>query len=208
MTSHKTLNVASQERWLTVFCGSSNSIDEMYFSKVRELGQKLSHEGWNLVYGGGTSGLMGELARTMKAAGSKVRGIIPSALMQRETSVVDEEVYGELITVNTMHERKFQMSQGSEAFIALPGGLGTLEELFEISTWNQLGIHDRPIVVYNINSFFDNIFAFLDTAVKEKFMLPGHRRIVIEAKSPDEVLKKIENYEAPTERYNLDWSNQ
>lgn len=134
---------------------------------ARAVGQWIGAHGGQLVYGGGNAGLMGEVARATKAAGGRVVGIIPTALVDRELA---NRECDELLVVQTMHERKAKMAERSDAFLALPGGIGTFEELFEVWTWRQLGYHDKPIGVLNVRGYYDALHAFLQSCVEGGFM--------------------------------------
>ena len=152
---------------LCVFCGGNAGRHPAYAAAARELGHSLAARGIGLVYGGGKVGLMGVLADATREAGGEVIGVIPRAIVDRELAHAG---LSELRVVDTMHERKQLMHQLSDAFVALPGGFGTLDELFEALTWSQLGLHDKPCAVLNVAGFFDPLLAFLDHAVKEALL--------------------------------------
>ncbi|HEX9370943.1 MAG TPA: TIGR00730 family Rossman fold protein [Roseiflexaceae bacterium] len=151
---------------LCVYCASSNHIPEHYFALARTLGAEIGRRGWTLVYGGGSVGLMGVVAETVGATGGTVVGIIPQALLDREVGFLDAD---ELIVTATMRERKRLMDERAEAFVALPGGFGTLEELLEIMTLRQLGYHDKPIVIINAGGYFDPLLAQFERIFVEGF---------------------------------------
>jgi uncharacterized protein (TIGR00730 family) len=179
---------------ICVFCGSSRGADSGYVDVARRLGAILAERGLSLVYGGGNIGLMGELADAVLTGGGRVVGVIPEALEARElahTGVQDLRVVG------SMHERKALMADLADAFIALPGGLGTLEEFCEIITWAQLGIHDKPCGLLNARDFFHSLIAFLDHAVTERFLRPEHRALVFVESEPEVLLERFETYRAP-----------
>lgn len=155
-----------------VYCGSSMGNDPAYADAARELATALVERGLRVVYGGASVGLMGVVADTALAAGGEVVGVIPQVLVDRE---VAHPGLTELHTVANMHERKARMAELSDAFIALPGGIGTLEELVEVYTWNYLGIHDKPMGIVNTNGYYDGLTAFLDTAVDAGFLRPNTR---------------------------------
>lgn len=179
---------------ICVYCGSSLG-DEKYFrSAAQSLAHAMIERKLNLVYGGGSVGLMGVIARAMHENGRSVTGIIPSALMLKE---VVETVYGELIEVSTMHERKASMVQQADAFIAMPGGFGTLDELFEAITWAQLGIHKKPIGLLNVRGYFDPLLAWTEQAVAHGFVRPNHRHLFIAEEDPAALLDQLAAYEAP-----------
>lgn len=152
---------------------------------------------------------MGTVARGVGSRGGTVHGIIPRALIEREqTSVPDPNLYGKTTVVEDMHTRKRLMAQSSSAFVALPGGYGTAEELFEVITWNQLGIHEMPIVILNVNGFYDGLISWVNEAVRSEFISSGNREIIVEAKTAEEVIEKIENYKVADGRFHLNWDSQ
>jgi uncharacterized protein (TIGR00730 family) len=163
-------------RSICVFCGSSAGRRPAYAAAARELASQLARQGLTLVYGGGNIGLMGLLADAMLAAGGRVIGVIPQGLVVRE---VAHHGVTELHVVGSMHERKALMAELSDAFVALPGGIGTLEELCEVLTWGQLGIHSKPVGLFNVDGYFDPLIALLDHAVAEGFMQANHRRMLL-----------------------------
>jgi len=173
---------------LCVFCGSRTGRNELFSSLTKELGRKLGERGIGVVYGGGHVGLMGVLADATLAAGGRVVGVIPQALADRE---VAHHGLTELHVVNSMHERKALMADLSDAFVALPGGYGTLDELCEIVTWAQLGIHDRPIGLLNAEGYFDDLLALFDRAVKQDFISETNRTLIRDATTVDELLRRI-----------------
>ncbi|MBL8905222.1 MAG: TIGR00730 family Rossman fold protein [Rhizobiales bacterium] len=154
---------------LCVYCGSGEGRNPAYVEAARELGQALAEDGIGLVYGGGSLGLMGELARATLAAGGHVTGIIPEFLVVRERMLAD---VNELIVTANMHERKMTMFERSDGFVALPGGIGTLEELVEITTWAQLDRHNKPIILCNINAYWEPLVTLFDHMRDEKFIRP------------------------------------
>ena len=158
------------------------------------LGHSIVRGQYELVYGGASIGLMGELADTVLDSGGRVIGVMPANLAEKE---IAHPNLTELHVASSMHERKSIMADLSDAFVAMPGGLGTLEELFEIWTWGQLGYHEKPIAVLNIDGYFDSMLTFLDQAVAEGFIKAAHRNMLIEAESPDELLSGIEGYSPP-----------
>ena len=179
---------------ICVFCGSNHGLNPSYRSAAVELGELLSVEGITLVYGGGCVGLMGTLADAALGADGKVIGVIPRALVEKEVS---HGGLSELHVVDSMHERKALMASLSDAFIALPGGFGTAEELCEILTWRQLGIHLKPIGLLNVDGFFDSLLEWLDHATREGFVHPQHRRLLVDEKDPRQLLSKLATYHAP-----------
>jgi len=161
-----------------VFCGSQPGANPAYAAAARELGRELVRRGQVLVYGGGRVGLMGEVATAVLDAGGEVVGVIPHALARKE---VAQEDCTELIVVDTMHERKALMADRADAFVALPGGYGTCDELFEILTWAQLGIHRKPVALLNVSGFFTPLLAWLDHVVCEGLLKPKHRELLLVA---------------------------
>ena len=168
-----------------VFCGSSAGTNERYVGAARELGSALVHRGLGLVYGGVMTGLMGAIATTVMAEGGEVIGIIPKGMLSREIAKRD---ITDLRVVESMHQRKQMMSELSDAFVALPGGMGTFEELCEILTWAQLGIHDKPVGLINAAGYYEPLLALFDHAVTEGFIVPSHRMLLKSAPAPDELL--------------------
>lgn len=157
---------------LCVFCGSSPEVEDVFFTAAREVGRLLASQGRRLVYGGGRIGLMGALADAAAAAGGEVIGVIPRSLLEKE---VGHQGLSRLHVVASMHERKAMMAELSDGFIALPGGIGTLEEFFEIWTWAQLGLHHKPFGLLNVAGFFDPLLTFLDELADRRFLRPEHR---------------------------------
>jgi uncharacterized protein (TIGR00730 family) len=151
---------------ICVYCASSNNLDSIYFEAARALGAGIARRGWVLVYGGGSVGLMGALAEAVRAGGGKVIGIIPQALLEREVAYLQAD---ELIVTTTLRERKRLMDEQADAFIALPGGFGTLEELLEIMTLRQLAYHDKPIIIVNVGGYFDALLAQFERIFVEGF---------------------------------------
>lgn len=170
-------------RSVCVYCGSSMGADPAYAEATKELATALASRGIRVVYGGASVGLMGLVADTVLAAGGEVAGVIPKVLVDRE---VAHSGLTELHTVGSMHERKALMAELSDAFIALPGGIGTLEELVEVYTWSYLGIHDKPFGVINTNGYYDGFTAFLDHSVTQGFLRPEQRaRLTVAATAED-----------------------
>lgn len=179
---------------ICVFCGSSHGLRPGYRAAAAELGELLAAGGLNLVYGGGSTGLMGTLADAALTAGGEVIGVIPHALVAKEIS---HSGLSRLHVVNSMHERKALMASLSDAFIALPGGFGTAEELCEILTWGQLGIHQKPVGLLNVEGFFDSLLEWLDHATREGFVRPEHRRLLMTDTNPSRLLARMSAYEIP-----------
>jgi len=175
---------------IAVFCGSSSGTNPFYVRDARELGRQMAERGITLVYGGGCIGLMGHLADSTLLAGGRVVGVIPRSLLQREVAHMG---LTELIVTETMHERKAAMADRAQAFIALPGGFGTFDELFEIITWAQLGIHSRPIGLLNTAGFFTPLLAWLEQCVVEQgFIKPKQAQELLMAEdSIDSLLNRL-----------------
>jgi uncharacterized protein (TIGR00730 family) len=166
---------------ICVYCGSGSGRNPEYVTAARQLGQDLAESDIGLIYGGGSLGLMGEVAKAMLAAGGRVTGVIPDFLVQRERMLTD---VNELIVTANMHERKMTMYERADGFVALPGGMGTLEELVEISTWAQLGRHNKPIILANIGSYWDPLLTLIEHMRQEQFIRSGlevHIEVVSEA---------------------------
>ncbi|MCS6975500.1 MAG: TIGR00730 family Rossman fold protein [Gemmatales bacterium] len=162
-------------RWC-VFCGSKTGTDPQHAEAARELGRTLARRGVGIVYGGGHVGLMGVLADAALQAGGEVIGVIPRFMVEEELA---HEKLSQLHIVSTMHDRKALMAGLAHAFVALPGGFGTAEEFFEIVTWRQLHLHDKPIGLLNVHGFFDPLIAWMDRAVVEGFLKPRHREMIV-----------------------------
>lgn len=182
-------------RTVCVYCGSSPGAQPAYAEAARQLGTLLAREGIELVTGGGKVGLMGVVADAVLDAGGKAVGIIPQALWDRE---VGHEGLTELVIVQTMHERKARMGTRADAVIALPGGLGTLEEITEMLTWAQLGIHSKPCGLLNVAGYYDALVTFLDHAVTERFIRRPHREMLTVASSPEDMLAGLRAYTPPS----------
>lgn len=179
---------------ICVYCGSSPGRDPAYAEAARALGQTLVARGLGLVYGGASVGVMGALAEAVLAEGGEAIGIIPRALAIKEVAHPD---LTEQHVVESMHDRKAMMAQVADGFVALPGGWGTIEELFEILTWAQLGFHDKPCGMLNVSGYFDGLFAFLEHAIEEEFVRPVYRDILMLEEDPERLLDRFEAYEAP-----------
>jgi uncharacterized protein (TIGR00730 family) len=177
-----------------VFCGSSTGGGRTYADAARELGAALARHGLGLVYGGGNIGLMGILADAALAHGSEVIGVIPQALVDKELA---HRGVTELRIVKSMHERKALMADLSDAFIALPGGYGTLDEFCEILTWAQLGLHRKPCGLINVERFFDPFLAHIDTATQARFIRPQHRALILVEQQPESLLQRLLAYHPP-----------
>jgi hypothetical protein len=181
-------------RSVCVFCGASAGNKTTYRLAAETLGRELVGRGIRLVYGAGSVGLMGTLARTVHDRGGEVLGVIPEPLTARE---VAGDVIGDTVVVQTMHERKALMARESDAFIAMPGGFGTMDELFEAITWGQIGIHRKPIGLFNVNGYFDSVLQWIDFAVKEGFIRPQHRQLFLVGDDPSSLLERLALYQPP-----------
>jgi len=181
-------------RRLCIFCGSSPGRNGAYTDAAKRLAQAMAGRGIGLVYGGGSVGVMGAVADAMAAAGGEVIGVIPEFLQRRE---VAHEGVSDLRVVATMHERKALMADLSDGFVALPGGIGTMEEFFEVWTWTQLGAHAKPCALLNVEGYFDKLLGFLDHMVEERFLAPTHRGIVFVEQEPETLLDRIGQFAAP-----------
>jgi len=175
---------------ITVFCGSNSGFRTEYAEAARNLARLLVEQNIRLVYGGGNVGLMGIIADEVMSAGGDVVGIIPDSLDKKE---VGHRAITELRVVGSMHERKAQMAELADGFIAMPGGIGTFEEFFEILTWAQLGFHKKPCAVLNIAGYYDGLLTLCDTAVSEGFLRPAHRQLILEDSNPEFLLEKMRN---------------
>ncbi|KAJ0238906.1 Cytokinin riboside 5'-monophosphate phosphoribohydrolase LOG1 [Hirschfeldia incana] len=176
---------------ICVFCGSSAGKKTSYRDAAIELGAELVSKNIDLVYGGGSIGLMGLISQAVYDGGRHVIGVIPKTLMPKE---ITGETVGEVKAVADMHQRKAEMAKHSDAFIALPGGYGTLEELLEVITWAQLGIHDKPVGLLNVEGYYNSLLSFIDKAVEEGFITPTARHIIVSAPSAKDLVKKLEEY--------------
>ncbi len=186
---------SSHERYtLTVFCGSAPGFDPQYAAAAAELGEAIGRHGMDLVYGGGHVGLMGTVADAALKSGAHVTGVIPRALQARE-AVHDH--LSELVLVESMHERKTVMSDRGDGFLALPGGPGTLEELTEQWTWAQLGIHEKPVGILNVDGYFDPLLAFVARMRDRGFTHPRFTDMLIVAEETDDVLHRLRDYVPP-----------
>ncbi len=179
---------------LCVYCGSNEGDDPAYLHAAQALGHALVRASMGLVYGGASIGLMGAVANAVLAAGGEVTGVIPRALVEKE---IAHHGVADLRVVTSMHERKALMAELSDGFVALPGGIGTLEELFEVWTWAQLGHHAKPCALLNVNGFYDGLVSFLDGVAERGFMKKPHRAMLIVAREPDELIGRLRAYEPP-----------
>ena len=188
---------------ICVYCGSASGKGEVYLAAAKALAEELCNRKLDLIYGGASIGLMAETANTVMANGGSVTGVMPRNLFRQE---VPHHNLTNMIYVDSMHERKSKMADLADGFIALPGGLGTFEELFEILTWAQLGIHKKPCGVLNVNGYYDNFIKLLDTATEEKFIRPVHREMLIIEEDPKSLLDKFASYSPPDKQKWVDLS--
>lgn len=183
-------------RAVCVFCGSSPGFRPVYAEAAARTGRTLAEAGLAMVYGGSKVGLMGAAADAALAAGGEVFGVLPRALARKE---LEHEGLTRLDIVETMHQRKARMAELSDAFIALPGGAGTLEEVFEIWTWGQLAIHAKPAAFLNVEGYYDPLRRFLDHAVEEGFVREAHRDMLVFGEDPARLLEHLGSYVAPAQ---------
>jgi len=179
---------------LCIYCGSSPGGRPEYAAAALAAGQALVRRGIGLVYGGGNVGMMGQVADAVIEAGGEVIGVIPHHLADKELA---HERATQMIRVDSMHERKQRMADLSDGFIALPGGIGTLEELFETLTWLQLGLHRKPIGLLNVEGLFDKMLAFLDHMVAERFLKPEHRSLLLVAEDMEVLIEAMQAFTPP-----------
>lgn len=180
---------------ITVFCGSSSGTEEIYTSQAIQLGQTLAKRNIELVYGGAKVGLMGAVADGVLNAGGKAIGVLPNFLRSKE---IAHKQLTELILVDSMHERKTKMNDLCDGVIALPGGFGTLEELFEMLTWGQLGLHKKPIAILNIDGYYDALIVFVQTMTDKGLLKEVNQQMLLVSDTIDDLLDKMENYVPPT----------
>lgn len=179
---------------ICVYCGSNFGNRNSYLEAAQSLGVQMAERGITLIYGGGNVGLMGAVADSVLAAGGKVIGVMPQALVDKE---IAHTGLSDLRVVGSMHERKSLMASLADAFIALPGGLGTLEEFCEVVTWTQLGFHHKACGLLNIDGFYNRLISFLNHATQEQFIRSQHRSIVLVGETPVELIEKLSQFEIP-----------
>jgi uncharacterized protein (TIGR00730 family) len=180
---------------ITLFCGSSAGTEGIYTEQATLLGQTLANHNIELVYGGAKVGLMGAVANGVLSKGGSVIGVLPNFLRSKE---IAHPELTQLIVVDTMHERKTKMNDLSDGVIALPGGFGTLDELFEMLTWAQLGLHQKPIAILNVDGYYDALLVFIQTMVNKGLLKEVNQQMLLVSNSIEELLDKMENYVAPT----------
>ncbi|MBI9051813.1 MAG: TIGR00730 family Rossman fold protein [Anaerolineaceae bacterium] len=179
---------------ICVYCGSSPGANQAYTIAAHALGKVMTDQGIGLVYGGGSVGLMGQIAQSVADHGGEVIGIIPRDLDFREVS---NRSLTDLRIVGSMHERKAMMEELSDGFIAMPGGYGTLDEVFEILTWSQLGLHHKPIGFLNVNGYYENLLAFLDHVKQEQFIEEAFRQLILTAEEPLSLIDQMNRFDHP-----------
>ncbi|MCH7384987.1 TIGR00730 family Rossman fold protein [Acinetobacter dispersus] len=187
--------IKTTQSLIALYCGSRTGNKPIYRDKAIELAQHIANQGFGIVYGGASIGLMGQVADTVLEHSGEVVGVIPEFMLDYE---IAHHKLTELHIVNSMHERKALMAERASAFIALPGGLGTFEEILEIATWGQLNQHQKPMIIYNVNHFYDALIAQLDHAVEEGFLPPQHRAKVIICETLEQISSVIKNLSTPS----------
>ncbi|CAM4435029.1 TIGR00730 family protein [Acinetobacter dispersus] len=198
MTETRTITpppIKTTQSLIALYCGSRTGNKPIYRDKAIELAQHIANQGFGIVYGGASIGLMGQVADTVLEHSGEVVGVIPEFMLDYE---IAHHKLTELHIVNSMHERKALMAERASAFIALPGGLGTFEEILEIATWGQLNQHQKPMIIYNVNRFYDALIAQLDHAVEEGFLPPQHRAKVIICETLEQISSVIKNLNTPS----------
>ena len=189
------VNVQTTQPLIALYCGSRSGNKPIYQEKAIALAQGLAKQGFGLVYGGASIGLMGQVADAMISHGGEAVGVIPEFMLDYE---IAHHQLTELHVVQTMHERKALMAERASAFVALPGGLGTFEEILEVATWGQLNQHQKPMILYNVNGFYNALIAQLDHAVQEGFLPPQHRAKLIVCHCIEEIYTTIKNLNQPS----------
>lgn len=188
------VNVQTTQPLIALYCGSRSGNKPIYQEKAIALAQGLAKQGFGLVYGGASIGLMGQVADAMISHGGEAVGVIPEFMLDYE---IAHHQLTELHVVQTMHERKALMAERASAFVALPGGLGTFEEILEVATWGQLNQYQKPMMIYNVNGFYDALITQLDHAVEEGFLPPQHRAKVIVCNHAEQIYSAIANLGSP-----------
>jgi len=191
---------------LCVFCGANAGNRPLLGDTARAMGEALARRGITLVFGGGRVGLMGAVSAAARVAGGRVVGVIPAALQKKELAYEGADLT-ELIVVRSMHERKARMAELADGFVALPGGYGTCEEICEMITWAQLGIHRKPCGLVNVDGYFDGLLAQFDRAVAEGLLRAPHRGLVVAAPDPDALLDAMAAWTPPPLEFKLDWQS-
>lgn len=183
---------------VAIFCGSAPGNDPIYKQTTAALGKYLARSGISLVYGGGNVGLMGTIADAFLAEGAAVYGVMPEHLVNRELA---HKQLTELTIVADMRERKAAMMELADAFVALPGGAGTMEEIFEAWTWGQLGLHKKPSAFYNVNGFYDDLIKMINTMAESGFVRSQYAQMLISTDNPEQLLSALQNYQAPADKW-------
>jgi len=183
---------------VAVYCGSRSGNEPLYAEKAKELGEFFGKNGIDLVFGGGHVGLMGIVADAVLASGGKVYGVIPAHLRDRELAHTG---LTELFVVKDMHERKAKMAELADGFVALPGGIGTLEEIFEVWTWAQLGVHQKPCAFYNVNGFYNPLLEMVKTMVATGFVSQQYLDMIVLAQTPTDLVDGFRAYAPPQEKW-------
>ncbi|MGO1502305.1 MAG: TIGR00730 family Rossman fold protein [Marinobacter sp.] len=183
---------------IAVYCGSRSGNEPLYTEKAKELGEFFGKNGIDLVFGGGHVGLMGITADAVLASGGKAYGVIPEHLVNRELA---HPGLTEQFVVKDMHERKAKMAELADGFVALPGGIGTLEEIFEVWTWAQLGMHRKPCAFYNVNGFYDSLLQMVETMVAAEFVSQQYLDMIVLADNPTDLVDRFRNYIPPREKW-------
>lgn len=173
---------------ICVYCGSNPGFDPAFRAAALSLGTELGRRGLRLVFGGSHLGMMGTIADAVLAAGGQVTGVVPRLLVEKEAAYL---ALADLHLVDSMHERKMRMADLADAFVSLPGGYGTLDETFEMATWAQLSLHAKPVVLWNVNGFYDGLFTFLDGVVSAGLLRPQHRAVLREARSLEDIFARL-----------------
>ena len=192
--NNETSPIKTTQSLIALYCGSRTGNKPIYRDTAIELAQHIATQGFGIVYGGASIGLMGQVADTVLEHGGEVVGVIPEFMLDYE---IAHSQLTELHIVKSMLERKALMAERASAFIALPGGLGTFEEILEIATWGQLNQHQKPMIIYNVNRFYDALIAQLDHAVDEGFLPPQHRAKLIICENPEQISNVIKNLNSP-----------
>ena len=192
--NNETSPIKTTQSLIALYCGSRTGNKPIYRDTAIELAQHIATQGFGIVYGGASIGLMGQVADTVLEHGGEVVGVIPEFMLDYE---IAHGQLTELHIVKSMHERKALMAERASAFIALPGGLGTFEEILEIATWGQLNQHQKPMMLYNVNGFYDALIAQLDRAVEDGFLPPQHRAKLIICENPEQISNVIKNLNSP-----------
>ncbi|KAF7731815.1 hypothetical protein EC973_008330 [Apophysomyces ossiformis] len=189
-----------QIKSVCVFCGSGAGSDPLYAEHATRLGKAFAEKDYTLVYGGGSVGLMGAVAKAVLEGGGRAKAIVPEPLYKAGSKQI-----AEVTIVPDMHTRKRTMGDECDAFVVLPGGFGTMEEMLEMITWSQLNIHSKPILLLNTKNYFDIFVKWIEHSVQEKFVHAANADIFVVCDTVEDVLKQLQTYQAPTSRYALDW---